>query len=70
MIVGLVTVFITILLKLEIGMGTIANIIIGFFIDLIIYIYYSYKYNFILWSINANWKFSYDVYRKLLVYKL
>lgn len=37
-IVGLIVVTITVLLKLEIGFGTIANmIIIGFFIDLIIY---------------------------------
>lgn len=38
-IVGLIVVTTTLLLKLEIGLGTIANmIIIGFFIDLIIYI--------------------------------
>lgn len=37
-IVGLIVVTITLLLKLEIGLGTILNmIIIGFFIDLIIY---------------------------------
>lgn len=37
-IVGLIVVTITLVLKLEIGLGTIANmIIIGFFIDLIIY---------------------------------
>ena len=39
-IVGLIVVTTTLLLKLEIGLGTIANmIIIGFFIDLIIYIH-------------------------------
>lgn len=38
-IVGVIVVTITVLLKLEIGLGTIGNmIIIGFFVDLIIYI--------------------------------